>query len=196
MSHYGLAGQRDGASRPRVLLSTGCRGKPVAVTGTTPQCELLGTRRLDGSTVHFLALSQLADWPERFGVASRHVGLFLALDGRRVAVDEIARVSGVALAAGVVTFTAAGPDCERVRQIFSQVSAARNLETGARAPILTTSGRQEPIDFACERFLRTARPDAEFRSTCRAYVIATVGMNRPDAFSQLVTSPVSLAAGE
>ena len=150
---------------------------------------------MDGSTVHLLSLTRLADWPERLDVASKHAALLMALDGRHVPVSELARVSAKALASGVVVFAVAGPDSERVRQIFSQVHAARSLESGTDARIVTLSAHEEPFELAANRFLSSVRADPEFRASCRACVIATVGMPRPEALSRLDGAPWALAEG-
>jgi hypothetical protein len=125
--------------------------------------------------IYSLSLPRLADWPEELDLGSEHFALFVALDARNMPVDEIASAADRAHKSGMVLFMAQGSDSERVGNIFHQVHAARRLESGVGSRIITIAWAHGNVDDALQHFLHAALPEPEFRATCGAYLMATVG---------------------
>ena len=116
-----------------------------------------------------MSAPDLASLPDRFSLPSPHLVALLALDASGVPDDAIRQLAKTLLDSGCVFFTAWGPDCERVHDLFDSVA------NFYEPLIMTTWEHDAPLDEAIWNFLYVAHPDEDYWDTCRSSVAITVG---------------------
>ena len=134
-----------------------------------PQLRSIGKESVSERELFVTSVPDLASLPDRFCLPSPHFVALLALDASAVDDEAILCLATNLLRSGCVFFTAWGPDCERVHDLFDSV--ANSYEP----VIMTTWERDEPLDEAIWNFLYVTHPDEGYWDTCRSSVAITVG---------------------
>jgi hypothetical protein len=133
------------------------------------QLRSIGKESVSEREVFVLSVSDVASLLERFSLPSPHFVALLALDASVVEDDAIRHLAKNLLCSGCVFFTAWGPDCERVHDLFDSVA------NFYEPLIMTTWEHDEPLDQAIWNFLYVTHPDEDYWDTCRSSVAITVG---------------------
>src|SRR4051812_22500161 len=107
-----------------------------------PQLRSIGKESVSERELFVASLPDVASLPERFLLPSPHFVALLALDASAVEDDAIQQIAKNLLSSGCVFFTAWGPDCERVHDLFDSI--ANSYEP----LIMTTWEHDEPLDEA------------------------------------------------
>jgi len=133
------------------------------------QLRSIGKESVSERELFVMPVPDVAALPERMSLPSPHFVAVLALDASEVPDDAIQQLAKNLLSSGCAFFTAWGPDCERVHDLFDSV--ANSYEP----VIMTTWEHDEPLDEAIWNFLYVTHPDEGYWDTCRSSVAITVG---------------------
>lgn len=134
-----------------------------------PQLRSIGKESVSERELFVISVPDVASLPERFPLPSRHFVALLALDAFAVEDDAIQQLAKNLLCSGCVFFTAWGPGCERVHDLFDSVA------NFYEPLIMTTWEHDEPLDEAIWNFLYVTHPDEDYWDTCRSSIAITVG---------------------
>jgi hypothetical protein len=132
----------------------------------------------------------LDGWPDGLDLASPHHMVFLAVDGREVTDDLVARFASEALDHGAAYFSIWGPGCEHLHDLVDRAAWQRVEQEDEKTVILTAWHSNESLAEALWFAVNSASPAAAYRDTCEALLAITVG---PEAWgeeaSRLLRSP-------
>ena len=142
---------------------------PLAGSNPMSQLRTIGKESVSQRDLFVMSVPEVASLPERFSLSSPHFVALLALDASTLADDAIRKLAKNLLCSGCVFFTAWGPDCERVHDLFDSVADFYE------PLIMTTWEHDEPLDEAIWNFLYVTQPDEGYGDTCRSSVAITVG---------------------
>jgi len=108
--------------------------------------------------------------------ADAHFALLLLYDARGVEVTTIGAVATRLIDAGLATFHAWGPDCERVHDIMDELIVARDIRENREYPTIMTSWYPDcPIEEALFSLIISDTIDEAYAATCDTTIIITVG---------------------
>jgi len=120
------------------------------------------------------------NWPTNLQIPSKRFRLFVAADTNSSTTEVIERFVEAVLKAGMVYFSAWGPDCERFHDIVDEVVVSDQigdrLFTGPNEgdTIMTTWHEDETLDEACDFFTNLAIPTAGFEADSDYWVAVCV----------------------
>ena len=106
--------------------------------------------------------------------SSQRFGLFLALDARSLDDVRISNSARSLLERGLAYLCIWGLGCERVHDTFDGVAAETDPE-GNRPVVMTTWHSDETLQEALWFFVNRAFPDAAYVSTCKQWIVASLG---------------------
>jgi ribosomal protein L12E/L44/L45/RPP1/RPP2 len=131
-----------------------------------------------------LELDTLEDWPENLKLPkSRHFVLFLALDAKGIADDDVTAFAGKLLDQGMVYLSSWGRDAERVHDLAEEASADWNPDSDADDAVLSEWHEGEPLSEALWFSVGSAVPANDFENSCAVTLVASIG--NPDWAEQL-----------
>lgn len=135
--------------------------------------ELIGTDRETGRELHYAAAAD----PHRIGevdMPSPHWVCLLLWDASGVPSKAVADLARAMLRSGCVYLCAWGEDCERVHDIFDEVSLDEDPDL-SRGTIMTAWIRERGLEEALWFFLRNTMPDDDYSATCFSSLVLTIG---------------------
>jgi hypothetical protein len=146
--------------------------------------EKFGKHRETGRTMCFLELDSLEDWPENLRLPkSRHFVLFLALDAKDLADDDVSAFAAKALDQGMVYLSAWGRDAERVHDVCEEAAADWDPDSDSDSAVLSEWHEGEPLSRALWFSVGSAAPAMDYENSCRVTLAVTVG--NPDWADQV-----------
>lgn len=124
-----------------------------------------------------LSVQTLADLSvEHLVPADAHFALLLLYNARGVEAATIGAVATRLIDAGLATFHAWGPDCERVHDIMDELIVARDIRENCEYPTIMTSWYPDcPIEEALSSLIISDTIDEAYAATCDTTIIITVG---------------------
>jgi hypothetical protein len=123
-----------------------------------------------------MPLRELNDWPIRLDLSSRHFGVLLICDGRKIQNSTVFTVAERIISQGLAYFCSWGPDCERIHDLFDEVLVGDGSAPPHDDPIVMTTWHDEPMEEAVWYSLYLSVGAGEYETTCRSWIIVPVEM--------------------
>ena len=127
-----------------------------------------------GRELILLSVPELKDifpLPEK---EDKHFALFLAMDGRKEVIGDLGEIPRKLIDQGLAYLCAWGDDCERVHDIFDEVSEFVEKETGKENTIMTAWHSDESLEDALWFALYCTTPVDHFEETCKTTFFVSV----------------------
>jgi hypothetical protein len=133
--------------------------------------QLQHVGRLDNyeQELYFLSLPDISSLPDSISLPSRHFIAFVAADVTAIEASVLGDFCRQLFGAGCVYFSAWGPDCKRLHDIFDE--ECYDVEP----VIMTTWHNKESLDSALWFFVTSAYPDEGYSGTTRNALVISIG---------------------
>ncbi|MDB6019130.1 MAG: hypothetical protein JWR19_3619 [Pedosphaera sp.] len=131
--------------------------------------QYIGRNKVSERELFSLSLADFTSLPDPISLPGKHFIAFLAADATNIDTETLQKFASRLLDAGCVYFCAWGADCERVHDIFDDVSLS------IEPVIMTTWHSTDSLDEALWFFVYNAYPDDGYSDACRSNLAITVG---------------------
>ena len=137
--------------------------------------EHLGRYSIPGRELYVLDIKKSQDLPAVLDIESPYFVCVLAWDTSSVSVEEVVEVAKKLLKAGAVYVCTWGVDCERVHDIFDEVSLDIGPPYRDENLIMTTWHSNDPLEEAIWFALYNTYPAEDYEDSCGAVLGVSIG---------------------
>lgn len=136
----------------------------------------LGEDEVSGRELFGLQLESFDQITDPIQLSSKYFVCFLGWDSTNATTEAISQVAEILLKSGCVYICACGDGCERVHDIFDEVSVGVNPALDDDPVIMTTWHKEESLDDALWYFLNSTFPDDQYADNCHAALAVSIGL--------------------
>ena len=131
----------------------------------------VGWSRETHKTLYFMFLPRLRDWPDDLQLPSKHCGLFLAWDARRIPRAMVQQFGERLIEQGIVKLAVWGPDCcRRVHIPFAEDVIFKMSEDAS----INHDCYSGTLKQALWMFVRWGDVQSRYKRTCRTWLVVAV----------------------
>lgn len=127
--------------------------------------------------LYFLDITTPDELPDPLRLSAKHFVCFVAWFSNGIEAQTVHRLAEALLRAGCAYFCAWGIGCERVHDLFDEVSFAMYPEP-EESIVMSTWHDEQSLDDALWYFLNNTWPDDPYFETCRAALAISIGGER------------------